>query len=52
MFGLVIVHDEAGVDNAGDPAEEREQDTKKEAEDAARHQDSHRRKDDAEEIAQ
>jgi hypothetical protein len=52
MLGLVIVHDEAGVDNAGNPAEQRQQDAQEEAEDAARHQDSHRRKDDAKEIAQ
>ena len=52
MLGLVIVHDEAGVDDAGDPAEQREQDTQEEAKDAARHQDGHGRKDDAKEVAQ
>ena len=52
MFGLVIVHDETGVDDAGEPAEQRQQDTQEEAEDAASHQDRHGRKDDAKKVAQ
>jgi hypothetical protein len=52
MLGLVVVYDEAGVNDTGDPAEKRQQDTQEKAEDAARHQDSHGRKDDAKEIAQ
>lgn len=52
MFGLIVVHDEAGVDDTGDPAEQRQRDTQEEAEDAASHQDGHGRKDDAKEITQ
>ena len=52
MLGLVIVHDKAGVDDAGDPAEQRQQDTQDEAEDAAGHQDGNGRKDDAKKVAQ
>lgn len=52
MFGLVVVHDEAGVDDTGDPAQQRQWDTQEEAENAASHQDRNGRKDDAKEIAQ
>jgi hypothetical protein len=52
MLGLVIVHDEAGVDDAGDPAEQRKQDAQDKAKDAARHQHGHRRKDDAKKVTQ
>ena len=52
MFGLVIIHHQAGVNDAGDPAEQRQRDTQEEAEDAASHQDGHGRKDNAKEIAQ
>jgi hypothetical protein len=52
MLGLIIVHDEAGVDDTGDPTEEREQDTQDEAEDAASHQDGNGRKDDTEKVAE
>jgi hypothetical protein len=50
MFGLVVVHDEAGVDDAGDPAEQRQQDTQDEAENAASHRDGDGREDDAKKI--
>ena len=52
MLGLVIVHDEAGVDDARDPAEQRQQNTEDETEDAATHQDGDGRKDDAKKVAQ
>jgi hypothetical protein len=52
MFGLVVVHDEAGVNDAGNPAEQRQRDTQEEAENAARHQDGNGRKDNAKEVAQ
>ncbi len=52
MLGLVVVHDEAGVDDAGDPSEERQQNTQEETEDAARHQDRDGREDDAKKVAQ
>lgn len=52
MFGLIVVHDEAGVNDAGDPTEQRERYAQEEAENAARHQNGNGRKDDAKEIAQ
>jgi hypothetical protein len=52
MLGLVIVHDEAGVDDAGDPAEQRKQNAQDKAKDAARHQHGHGRKDDAKKVAE
>jgi hypothetical protein len=52
MFGLVIVHDEARVNDAGHPAQQRQRGTQEETENAARHQNGNGRKDDAKEIAQ
>jgi hypothetical protein len=52
MFGLVIVHHKAGVNDAGNPAEQRQQDTQEKAENSARHQDGNGRKDNAKEVAQ
>lgn len=52
MLSLVIVDHEAGVNDAGNPAEKGQQNAEKKTEDPSSHQDSHRRKDDAEEIAE
>jgi hypothetical protein len=52
MLGLIIIHHQAGVDDAGNPAEQREKKAQDETEDATGHQDRDRRKDDAEEVAQ
>ena len=43
VLSLVIVHDETGVNDAGHPAEEGEEKTEEETEDAAGHQDRNRR---------
>ena len=51
MLGLVIVHDETGVNDAGHPAKQSEQQAQDETENAAGHQNGDRRQDDAEEIA-
>src|SRR6266513_3023136 len=52
MFGLVIVHDETGVNDAGHPAEQSKQQAKDETENAAGHQNCDRRQNDAEKIAE
>ena len=52
MLSLVIVHDETRVNDAGYPAQEREQQTEDETQDAASHQHGHRRQSDAKEIAE
>lgn len=51
VLGLVIVHDETGVNHAGHPAEESEEQAQDKTEDAARHQDRDGRKDHTEKIA-
>ena len=52
MLGLVIVDHQAGVDHAGNPAGEREQQAEKKAQDASGHQDRDRRQSDAEKITE
>src|SRR5436190_16679451 len=52
MLGLVIVHDETGVNDAGHPAEQSKQQAQDETENAAGHQNGHRRQNDTEEIAE
>ena len=52
MLGLIIVDDEAGVDHTGNPAEEREQQTKNETQEPAGHEHGDRRKDDAKKVAE
>ena len=52
MLGLVIVDDEAGVNHAGDPAEEREKQTEDETHEPAGHEDGNRWEDDAKKIAE
>ena len=52
MLGLVIVYDQAGVNDPGDPAEQRQEKTQDKTEDAAGHQHGNGRKDDAEKVAQ
>jgi hypothetical protein len=51
VLGLVIINHEAGVNDAGDPAQQRQQKAKDETEDAAGHQNGNRRKNDAEKVA-
>src|SRR5882724_11907390 len=51
MFGLVIVHDETGVNDAGHPAEQSKEQAQDETENAAGHQNGDRRQHDAKEIA-
>src|SRR5204863_9188882 len=52
MLSLIIVDDEAGVDHTGNPAEEREQQTKNETQEPAGHEHGDRRKDDAKKVAE
>ena len=52
MLGLVIVHNQTSVNDAGDPAEKREEKTQEETEDAAGHQDRDRRQNNAEKVAE
>ncbi len=52
VFGLVIVHHEARVDDARHPAKQGEEKTQDEAENPPGHQDGDWRKDDTEEVAQ
>jgi len=52
MLSLIIVHHEAGVDHAGNPAEERQQQAKDETQEPAGHEDGDRRKDDAKKVAE
>jgi len=51
MLGLVVVHNQTGVDYTGDPAEKGQKQTQNETEQATRHQDGDRRENDAEKIA-
>lgn len=51
MLGLVIADHQTGVDDPGDPAQEREQKAQEEAENAAGQEDRDGRKDNAEEVA-
>jgi hypothetical protein len=52
MFGLVVVYDETGVNDAGDPAEQRQQNAENETQNPAGHQNCDRRKDDAKKVAE
>jgi hypothetical protein len=52
MLGLVIVHDQAGMNYSGNPAEEREENAQDETQDPAGHQDGDRREDDAKKVAE
>jgi hypothetical protein len=52
MLGLIIVHDQTGVNYSGNPAEEREENAQNKTQDAARHQDRDRREDDAKKVAE
>lgn len=52
VLGLVIVHDETGMDDAGNPAGQSQEQAQDETKQAARHQDRNRREDDTEKIAQ
>ena len=52
MLGLIIVDDETGVDHTGNPAEERQQQTKNETQEPAGHEHGDRRKDDAKKVAE
>ncbi len=51
VFGLVIVHYQTGVNDAGDPTQQRQQEAQEETEDPAGHQDGDWRKNDTEEVA-
>ena len=52
MLGLIIVHHQAGVNDAGHPTQKSQEKTQEKAEDPPGHQDGDRRKNDAEEIAE
>jgi hypothetical protein len=52
VLSLVIVHDHAGVNDAGHPAQQRQQQAKDETEKAARHEYGDRGKDDAKKVAE
>ena len=52
MFGLVVIHHQTGVNDAGNPTEQSQQQTENETEDPASHQNGDRRKDDAEKVAE
>jgi hypothetical protein len=52
MLGLIIVHNQAGVNDARNPAEERQEQAQDETEHATRHQNGDRRERDAKEIAE
>jgi hypothetical protein len=52
VFSLVIVHHQAGVDDAGHPAEQGEQQTKNETQEPAGHEHGDRREDDAKKVAE
>lgn len=52
MLGLVIIHHQAGVDDAGNPAGQSQEQAQDETEQAARHEDRDRREDNAKEVAQ
>jgi hypothetical protein len=51
MLGLVIVHDETGVNDAGHPAEKGKEQAQEETQNAAGHQDGDWRQDNAEKVA-
>jgi hypothetical protein len=52
MLGLVVVDHETGVNDARDPAEEREEQTQEETQNAAGHQDGDRWQNNAEKVAE
>ena len=52
MLGVIIVHDEAGVDHAGDPAQQGQEKAQDETEDPASHQNRDRRQHDTEKITE
>jgi hypothetical protein len=52
VLGLIIVDHQAGMDDAGNPTQEREQKTQDEAKDPPGHQDGDRWKDDAKKVAE
>ena len=52
MLGLIVVHDETGVNHSGNPPEQGEENAQNKTEDAAGHQDSDRREDNAEKVAE
>ena len=52
VLGLVIVDYETGVNDAGDPAEQRQEKAQEKTEYPASHQNGHRRKNDAEKVAE
>ncbi len=52
VLGLVVVDHQTGVNDAGDPAEKREQKTQEKTKDAAGHQDRDRRQNNAEEVSE
>lgn len=52
MLGLVVIHDEAGVNHAGNPAEQGEENAQDKTEEAAGHQDGDWREDDAKKVAE
>jgi hypothetical protein len=52
MLGLVVIHDEAGVNHAGNPAEQGEENAQDKTEDAAGHEDGDWREDDTKKVAE
>jgi hypothetical protein len=52
VLGLVIVDHETGVNDAGDPAEQSQQNAQDETQDPARHQNRDRREDDTKKVAE
>jgi type IV secretory pathway VirB10-like protein len=52
MLSLVIVHHQAGMNDAGNPAKQSQEQAQEKTQDPARHQDSNRWKKDAEKIAE
>jgi hypothetical protein len=51
MLGLIVVHDETGVNHSGNPPEQREENAQDKTQDAASHEDRDRREDDAKKVA-
>jgi hypothetical protein len=52
VFRLVVVHHETGVNNAGNPAEQGEENAQDKTQDATGHQNGDRREDDAKKVAE
>jgi hypothetical protein len=52
MLGLIVVNDETGVNDAGHPAEQSQQDAQDETQNPACHQDSDRWENDAKKVAE